>query len=97
MTSTPLTTADAALSPGREAWRVFRRNKAAMLGLALLAALVAMMTAGPALYGVSPMDIVGTPFGEPFVDARTWLGTDYLGRDILAGVLIGGRASARTA
>lgn len=81
------------LSPGREAWRVFRRNKAAMLGLAMLAALVAMMVLGPRLYGISAFDIVGTPFTEPFVEAKTWLGTDYLGRDILAGVLVGGRAT----
>lgn len=82
-----------ALSPGREAWRVFRRNKAALLGLVLLAALVATMLAGPALYGVSPFEIVAGPFAEPFADPKVWLGTDYLGRDILAGVLVGGRAT----
>lgn len=83
----------AVLSPGREAWRVFRRNKAAILGLVLLVLLVVMMVVGPGLYGVAPFEIVGAPFAEPFVDARAWLGTDYLGRDILAGVLIGGRAT----
>ncbi|HPU52587.1 MAG TPA: ABC transporter permease [Burkholderiaceae bacterium] len=81
------------LSPGREAWRVYTRNKAAMLGLALLAALTVMMIAGPGLYGVVPSEIIGAPFTEPFINPNSWLGTDYLGRDILAGVLVGGRAT----
>ncbi|MDE1947390.1 MAG: hypothetical protein KGI35_02140, partial [Burkholderiales bacterium] len=46
-------------SPWGEAWRVFRSNKAALFGLALLVALIAMMVAGPALYGVQAFDIVG--------------------------------------
>ena len=81
------------LSPAREAWRVFRRNKAAMLGLGLLTLLVLVMLVGPGLYGVRPFDIASTPFTEPFTDRRVWLGTDYVGRDILAGMLVGGRAT----
>ncbi|MCZ4315633.1 ABC transporter permease [Comamonadaceae bacterium G21597-S1] len=81
------------LSPSREAWRVFRRNKAAVLGLALLCCIVLVMVVGPGLYGVKPFDIKGTPFTEPFIDRNLWLGTDYLGRDILAGMLVGGRAT----
>jgi len=82
-----------ALSPWREAWRVFRSNKAALLGLALLTTVVALMSLGPGLYGVAAGDIAGEPFTPPFADPRLWLGTDYLGRDVLAGVLIGGRAT----
>lgn len=81
------------LSPWREGWRVFRSNKAALVGLVLLTALVAMMLFGPSLYGVSPMDIVAPPFAEPFTNPVVWLGTDYLGRDVLAGLLVGGRAT----
>ena len=83
----------AVLSPTREAWRVFRRNKAAMLGLGLLVLILLVMLVGPGLYGVNPFDIASTPFTEPFTDRRTWLGTDYVGRDILAGMLVGGRAT----
>ena len=36
------------LSPAREAWRVFSRNKAAMLGLGLLVCIVLVMVLGPA-------------------------------------------------
>ncbi len=82
-----------ALSPWREAWRVFRANKAALLGLAILTVQVLVMLVGPAAYGVAPFDIAGAPFTEPFTDPATWLGTDYLGRDVLAGLLVGGRAT----
>lgn len=82
-----------ALSPWLEAWRVFRSNKAAMLGLVILVVIVLTMSFGPSLYGVAPFDIAGAPFTEPFTDRSVWLGTDYLGRDVLAGVLVGGRAT----
>ncbi|MBK9132842.1 MAG: ABC transporter permease [Betaproteobacteria bacterium] len=82
-----------ALSPWREAWRVFSGNKAALLGLLLLAFVVTTMVLGPGLYGVAAFDIAGAPFTPPFTDPALWLGTDYLGRDVLAGVLIGGRAT----
>ena len=81
------------LSPAREAWRVFSRNKAAMLGLVLLTLIVIVMLVGPSLYGVLPFDMRGAPFTEPFTDSKLWLGTDYLGRDILPGMLIGGRVT----
>ena len=82
-----------ALSPSKEAWRVFRRNKAALLGLALLSLVVLTMLVGPSLYPVDAFDLAGRPFTEPFTDANVWLGTDYLGRDILAGMVVGGRAT----
>lgn len=82
-----------ALSPWHEAWRVFCSNKAAMLGLAILLTLVGVMLVGPSAYGVAPFDIAGAPFTAPFTDPSVWLGTDYLGRDVLAGLLVGGRAT----
>ncbi len=82
-----------ALSPSKEAWRVFRRNKAALLGLGLLTLVVLTMLVGPTLYPVDAFDLMGAPFTEPFTDRNVWLGTDYLGRDILAGMVVGGRAT----
>lgn len=82
-----------ALSPWREAWHVFRGNKAALFGLVMLALIVLAMAFGPGWYGVEPFDIVSAPFTEPFTDPDVWLGTDYLGRDVLAGMLVGGRAT----
>jgi peptide/nickel transport system permease protein len=81
------------LSPSKEAWRIFRSNKAAILGLALLVTVALVMAFGPALYGVGPFDLAGAPFTPPFENPSLPLGSDYLGRDILAGMLIGGRAT----
>jgi peptide/nickel transport system permease protein len=81
------------LSPSKEAWRIFRSNKAAILGLALLVTVALVMAVGPALYGVGPFDLAGAPFTPPFENPSLPLGSDYLGRDILAGMLIGGRAT----
>jgi peptide/nickel transport system permease protein len=81
------------LSPSREAWRVFRRNKAAILGLGMLAFVILAMLLGPSLYPVPPFDIVARPFTPPFEEASVLLGSDYLGRDILAGMVVGGRAT----
>lgn len=81
------------LSPSREAWRVFRRNKAAILGLGLLSFVILAMLLGPSLYPVPPFDIVAQPFTPPFENASVILGSDYLGRDILAGMVVGGRAT----
>ncbi len=91
-TSTP-TVQVQVLSPVREGWRVFRRNKAAVLGLIVLVLIVLTMVFGPGLYGVAPFDMRGAPFTEPFTNPAMWLGTDYLGRDLLAGMLIGGRVT----
>ena len=71
---------------------MFRRNRAALFGLALLVAIVAMTVFGPLLYKVDPMEIVSAPLLAPGEDGLP-LGTDYLGRDLLAGIINGGRAS----
>jgi peptide/nickel transport system permease protein len=77
--------------PWREAWSVYRRNRAAMLGLVILLLVLALAIAGPSLYPVDPFDIIGAPKTPPGADPDVPLGTDYLGRDILAGLVRGGR------
>lgn len=76
--------------PWREAWRVYRGNRAALAGLAILVAVGAITLLGPLLYSLDPFDIVGGPLVPPF-DPVNLLGTDQLGRDILAGLVHGGR------
>ncbi len=71
--------------------RAFLGNPAAAGGLALLLGMVGAVALGPALYGVDPTDIVAMPLTAP--EAELPFGSDYLGRDILAGVLAGGRAT----
>jgi peptide/nickel transport system permease protein len=75
-----------------DAWAQFRRNKLALLGMAMITILVLGVLIGPYLYTIDPkrIDIVAsaaTPSLEhPF-------GTDDLGRDTLARNLYGGRIS----
>ena len=72
-----------ARSPAAEAWAVFRQNKAALFGLVLLGALVALVVAGPFVYRVDPFEIIQSPHMPPLSEDVP-LGSDYLGRDILA-------------
>jgi len=81
-----------AQSPAREAWRMFVRNKAAVAGLVLLGLIVAMAVLAPVIYPVDPFDIVWTPQTPPGEEGFL-LGTDYLGRDIVAGIIYGSRAT----
>ncbi len=80
-------------SPAREAWRMFIRNKSAALGLILLVGVIAMTFMGPTLYPIDPFEIVWAPFTPPGEEATVPLGTDYLGRDVLAGIVNGGSAT----
>ncbi|MBI3376437.1 MAG: ABC transporter permease [Betaproteobacteria bacterium] len=80
-----------ARGPWGEAWSVFGRNYAALVGLGLLALVAAMVLVGPLVYGVDPFEIVGAPKMGPGIEPDAPFGTDYLGRDVLAGLLKGGR------
>lgn len=71
----------------------FSTNRGALAGLVLLGGVVLAAIAAPLLFPGDPLDIVGRPLLEPFDDARFPLGTDRLGRDMLAGLAHGARAS----
>ncbi|MEM7116890.1 MAG: ABC transporter permease [Chloroflexota bacterium] len=89
MAETTLTTTPS-YSPAREAWRMFVRNKAAVLGLILFSLVLIFAVVGPYLYDVDPFKIVWRPFTPPGTDSdRVPIGTDYLGRDLLAGLIDG--------
>jgi peptide/nickel transport system permease protein len=74
-----------------ESWRRFRRNRLAVLGLVLVVLTVVMAILAPVLSPEGPFAIAGARLRPPGLDH--WLGTDHLGRDILAGVLYGARTS----
>ena len=84
-----------ATPPRRNALALFRRrhlkSKAAILGLAILAFVLFATLVGPLLYPVSPYEILGRKFTPP--GGSFPLGTDYLGRDVLAGLIQGARTS----
>jgi len=73
--------------PLREIWRMFIGNKAAVFGLLLWAFIVLTAFFGPMIYSTDPFEMVGSPMSPP--GDELLLGTDYLGRDILAGIIHG--------
>ncbi|WP_158969517.1 ABC transporter permease [Chachezhania sediminis] len=91
MTDTTLA-APKPVSPSTQAWRMFRQNHAAVLGLAILLAIIVISLAGPFIYTVAPREMVWMPLTPPG-QSEYVLGTDYLGRDLLAGLINGGRVT----
>lgn len=72
--------------------RRFARNRAAVAGLVVLAAVAAMALAAPLLYPGDPWDMVAEPFLQPGAPGHP-AGTDMMGRDIAAGLFHGARVS----
>lgn len=72
---------------------MFLRNKAAAVGLVVFFLIVLVTIFGPGLYGTGANKMVAKPFLGPGSELAPPLGTDYLGRDILAGIIGGGRAT----
>lgn len=73
--------------PSFEAWYMFLANKAAVAGLVMWIVITSIAVVGPICYPVSPFDMAGAPMNPP--DSEFLLGTDYLGRDVLAGIING--------
>jgi peptide/nickel transport system permease protein len=79
-------------SLSQDVWRQFRRHKGAIVGLATITVIVVATIFGPIFYPIDPfaidIDIAnqGASLSHP-------MGTDNLGRDVMARVLIGGRIS----
>ena len=80
-----------ALTPTQEAIAMFIRSPMAVLGALLLLLIICTTFAGPFLYDVDPLSLVTAPFTAPFAETQAPLGTDQLGRDVLAGIIHGGR------
>ncbi|MFY8014791.1 MAG: ABC transporter permease [Limnohabitans sp.] len=79
-------------SPGKEAWRRFRRHKLAVFCTFVLSIIVLAVLLGPWLWQV-PINAIDF---EARMQGPSWahpLGTDDLGQDLLARMLYGGRIS----
>lgn len=76
----------------RDFLHAFARNKGAVLGLAIVGAVILIALAADLLFPASPWEMAGAPFGRPLEDGML-MGTDMLGRDIAAGVAHGARVS----
>ena len=73
--------------------RRFLRTPEAVAGALILAALVAMALAAPLLFPRDPLSIAGPALLPPFRDWSLPLGTDRLGRNVLAELFHGARTS----
>ncbi|MCA0992597.1 nickel transporter permease [Pseudalkalibacillus hwajinpoensis] len=80
------------LSPWREAWKGFRRNKLAMvgMGIVLFFILLAIFAGVIAPEGINEQKL-GERLQSP--SASHWFGTDDFGRDILSRIIYGARIS----
>jgi peptide/nickel transport system permease protein len=72
-------------------WRRYFKNKAARVGLIILALVLLASVLGPFIYPVNPFEMMGKKFLAP--GNKFLFGTDYLGRDVLAGIIQGSRTS----
>lgn len=73
--------------------RRFIRHRAAVAGMVLLLLVVAMAASASLLYPQGPWKLAGRPLLWPSENAKFPLGTDVLGRDLLAAVLYGAKVS----
>jgi len=88
----------AAPAPLDEVWAAFRENKGAMLGLAVVALVVAMALLAGFIAPHSPIEqfrdaVKAPPVWEPGGSWRYVLGTDGTGRDMLSRIIYGARVS----
>ena len=74
-------------------WQRYRRNRAALFGLGLFVIVVLAGFFGPVLHQTDPWAFVTRPFLWPGDRAAFPLGSDYMGRDVLAGLIHGARVS----
>lgn len=87
-----LGTGPRSVSPWVDAWRRFKRHRLAYWSLWILSFLILAIFLGPVFYkvGINDVDLKAT------LQSPSWahpMGTDDLGRDILARMLYGGRIS----
>lgn len=80
------------IHPLIEMVRVYRRNKSAVMGLFLFGLVLIITLVGPLVYRVDPFEMRGAP-SIPMGEQGFVLGTDYIGRDVLAEIMHGGKAT----
>ncbi|RYG94261.1 MAG: ABC transporter permease [Alphaproteobacteria bacterium] len=86
-------TATVSVPAGRRELLAFLRNPNALFGLVFLSLMVVVALVAPILFPGDPLSMVGKPFLWPGQDAAYPLGTDSMGRNVLAGLFHGARIS----
>lgn len=74
-------------------WSIYRQNTMGLIGLAILIFFALMAIFGPYLVSITTLSIDGVTKTLHPPTQGYWLGTDDLGKDIFAGVIIGSRVS----
>src|SRR5437762_7370298 len=76
-------------------WKLFSRNRMAVVGLIMLIAILTIAIFAPLLAPYDPKSSVNVNSGDIYnpPSPQHWLGTDDAGRDILSGFLFGARVS----
>ncbi len=79
-------------TPGRRAWRRLKKRTGAMVGLAVIVIVVLAAILAP---WIAPYDPIQQSWSavRKAPSAAHWFGTDEVGRDVLARILYGARAS----
>ncbi len=77
----------------RSVLRQLLRNPAGVVGLLILLAVIFMAVLAPWIYPGDPLDMIATPLLWPGANAAYPLGTDAMGRDVMAGIFHGARVS----
>lgn len=77
----------------RDFCRRFARNRAALAGLVILAAVLIMAFVAKAVFPEDPWEMAGQPFIWPGQDRQYVLGTDIMGRDLASGLFHGAKVS----
>jgi oligopeptide transport system permease protein len=76
----------------QDVWMRFRKNRLALIGLAILAVMGFMAIIGP-MIGQWDYREMDEGHSNEFMSARHWFGTDYLGRDMFVRLWFGTRIS----
>jgi peptide/nickel transport system permease protein len=83
---------DKAVSPWKDAWRNFKKNKIALVGLSIVTLFILIAIFAPLL---APYNYSDVELGDKHIapNAAHWFGTDEFGRDILSRIIYGARIS----
>lgn len=77
----------------RRELKIFLTNPNAVVGVIILAVITIAALAAPLIFPGDPLEMVSRPFLWPGANAAYPLGTDSMGRDVLAGIVHGARIS----
>jgi peptide/nickel transport system permease protein len=77
----------------RSSFGLFLRNPTGLAGLIILSLILLAALLAPVVFPDDPLDMVTRPFVWPLTNAEFPLGSDSLGRDVLAGIVHGARVS----